>query len=174
MPKKPDVGAELYEFLTGEGLGWTVAEVAKKFHLRAPLVTHYVVEYCVKNGFPLPAFKLVADKTLNKKIQRGSKEREIRISQLRLEKADLGDELRFKLLLEPQHRMIVLLPEDSAIDTTAQLLAALQGEPVVPTAKAEPAAKKAAKTEKKTPARGKLKALRAPALNVKEIAISKA
>jgi hypothetical protein len=171
MPKKPDVGAELYEFLTGEGLGWTVGEVAKKFHLRAPLVTHYVVEHCVGRGLPLPAFKLVADKTLSKKVKRGSKERDIRISQLGLEKADLGDELRFKLLFEPRQRMIVVLPEDSAISTAEDLLAALQGEPVVPAPKAESAAKQ---TEKKAPTRGKLKALRAPTVNVKEIAASKA
>lgn len=160
MSKKPDVGAELYAFITGEGASWTVAAIAKHFQLRAPLVTHYVVEYCVKNHLPLPAFKLQSDRAKVKKVKRGSKERDIRISQLSLEKANLGEEMRFKLVFEPRLQLILLLPEDAAMDSFQDVIEAMQGleQPQTPTLarKAAPAA------AAQKPTRSKLKALRSP------------
>lgn len=116
MPKSPDLGEELYAFITNEGAVWTVADIAKKFGLRAPLVTHYVVTYCVEQNLPLPVFKLTSEKLKVKKVRRGSKSRDIRISQLSLEKANLGEEMRFKLLFEPRLQAIVLLPEDAMLN----------------------------------------------------------
>lgn len=168
MSKKPDVGAELYAFITGEGARWTVAAIAKHFQLRAPLVTHYVVEYCVANQLPLPAFKLQSDKSRIKKVKRGSKERDIRISQLSLEKANLGEEMRFKLVFEPELQLIMLLPEDAAMDSPQEILEALQllqapSTATNPRQVAQPAEKK--------PAPSKLKALRSPQAKKEKLAI---
>lgn len=158
MPKKPDLGAKLYAFMTSEGATWTVAAIAKQFNLRAPLVTHYTVEYCVKNGLPLPAFRLVSDKQKTKKLRRGSQLRDLRISQLSLERVGLGDEMRFKLVFDTERQAIILLPEASKAESLEDLLNPSALESENPTEESEEEIVEVAPI----PSKSKLKALRPP------------
>jgi hypothetical protein len=111
------LGKELYELVVASKGQLTVSEVAKKTGIRAPLVTHYLVEYATNNGLAhtLPdilMFKVPGTRVTPKSIRRKDSSTFVQISALRLDQAGLTDVNEFKIIPSPRHSAVLLVPAE--------------------------------------------------------------
>lgn len=117
---------ELYEAAVADNAQTPVADLAKNFGLKAPLLTHYVMVYADEHELPTPKFcyKRKQDVVL-KKLQR-SPGRDWRVSALQSEKSGQSDVLAGRLVGVPTHKLICLVPDELNISSLEELIAYLQ------------------------------------------------
>lgn len=107
---------ELYELVASSKGQLTIAEIARKTGIRAPLITHYIVEYAVNNGLghtlaEMLTFKVPEARVTPKSIRRKDSSTFVQISSIRLDQAGLTDVTEFKIIPSPKHGCVLLVPD---------------------------------------------------------------
>lgn len=106
---------ELYDRLIANDGRLTQPEIAKEFGLKAPLLTHYVVQYAHENKLPLPKLTFKKPVAVAKILKRSHLDRDLRISVLRITGSGMGEDKAFKLLGDANKRIMIVVPADTPV-----------------------------------------------------------
>lgn len=109
--KQSFTSEELYRLASENGAQSTAKELAHRCGMKEPNFVAAIAKYAAENKKPLPRMAFEKSQTTVKAVRRTRKDKDIRISSLRLANAGLGNALAFKVIADPENeppRLIII------------------------------------------------------------------
>jgi hypothetical protein len=109
--KQSFTSEELYRIALENGAQSTARELAHRYGMKEPNFVAAIAKYAAENKKPLPKLAFEKSQTTVKPIRRARKDKDIRVSNLRLQNAGLGNALAFKIIADPENdppRLIIV------------------------------------------------------------------
>lgn len=119
---------ELYQAALENGGQSTAKELAHRYGMKEPNFLAAITKYAVETRKPLPKMAFEKAQTTVKAVRRSRKDKDIRISHLRLNSAGLGHAMAFKVIADPDNvpPRIILIEDTTAPKTLRVTLASAQ------------------------------------------------